>query len=387
MLVNSIKNSMAGFLVVVMFVTAFAIPAFSNADSVYGSEKKALYNTTPTVSLPANIYKDKGFNIVVYGDAMPQTGVADKSIAYVPVSFSIDEGTSSILNQQLNGATQTTISNIKLPKIGKHYTLRILYSTKQYNAATQTWNSYGSSNYNRELQVLGKVTASFNKNKGAFKKGSKKKKVVTTLNKYGKLPSLKKRSGYKFMGWYSAKTGGYKITKKSQVLIEKNTTFYAQWKYAIKFNANKGKVSKKSKSVTSGKKYGSLPTPKRSGYTFAGWYTKKKGGSKITKTSYVSKASKHTLYAHWEKKKANKPAPANSKYVTNAEYNKITKGMSYDEVCNIIGGDGNYIMLVNGNPLYHWYTDSTEDNFVSVNFTKLISGKLIVNSKNNTCGW
>ena len=45
--------------------------------------------------------------------------------------------------------------------------------------------------------------------------------------------------------------------------------------------------------------YGTLPTPTRTGYTFAGWYTAASGGTKVTNTTVVNTASNHTLYAHW----------------------------------------------------------------------------------------
>lgn len=71
-------------------------------------------------------------------------------------------------------------------------------------------------------------------------------------------------------------------------------------KYKITFNANGGKVGKKSKTVCKGVKYGMLPKPTKKGYTFAGWYTAKKGGKKILPNVKVSKNKKHTLYARWK---------------------------------------------------------------------------------------
>jgi uncharacterized repeat protein (TIGR02543 family) len=44
-----------------------------------------------------------------------------------------------------------------------------------------------------------------------------------------------------------------------------------------------------------------LPKPKRKGYKFSGWYTKKKGGAKI-KSSTKMPANNVTYYAHWKKK-------------------------------------------------------------------------------------
>ena len=47
-------------------------------------------------------------------------------------------------------------------------------------------------------------------------------------------------------------------------------------------------------------KIGKLPaTPKRSGHTFSGWYTKKTGGSKIGVNTKPTKAV--TYYAQWKK--------------------------------------------------------------------------------------
>ena len=54
--------------------------------------------------------------------------------------------------------------------------------------------------------------------------------------------------------------------------------------------------------VTYGKKYGTLPTLSKSGYTFNGWYTGANGtGTKITSGSTVSILDNHTLYAYWER--------------------------------------------------------------------------------------
>jgi uncharacterized repeat protein (TIGR02543 family) len=132
-----------------------------------------------------------------------------------------------------------------------------------------------------------------------------------------------KKAGYKFLGWYTAKNGGTKVTKSTVIKWDKDITLYAHWaanKYTLtlKPNAAKGKVAGKSKvtkSVTFDKKIGKLATPKRAGFKFKGWYTAKKGGKKITATSkYAFTREKEldivnkylvgkstTLYAHWQK--------------------------------------------------------------------------------------
>ncbi|MDR1013510.1 MAG: InlB B-repeat-containing protein [Coriobacteriales bacterium] len=111
------------------------------------------------------------------------------------------------------------------------------------------------------------------------------------------------RTGYDFLGWYTGKAKGTKVTARTAVT--RNVTCYAHWKaktYTVKLNANGGKVGKAT--ATSLKKsyntrLGKLSTPKRTGYTFLGWYTAKSGGTKVNSATRVTKAV--TLYAHWKR--------------------------------------------------------------------------------------
>lgn len=68
----------------------------------------------------------------------------------------------------------------------------------------------------------------------------------------------------------------------------------------IVFAPNGGRVSSGSKTVICGKTYGALPAPTRRGYTFAGWYTAKSGGSRIGSSSVVRTTRNQTLYARWK---------------------------------------------------------------------------------------
>ena len=71
----------------------------------------------------------------------------------------------------------------------------------------------------------------------------------------------------------------------------------------IIFDGNGGKIgSKKTVSITvkKGSKLKKLATtPKRKGYTFQGWFTKKKGGKEITKNTKPGKSL--TYFAQWKK--------------------------------------------------------------------------------------
>lgn len=87
--------------------------------------------------------------------------------------------------------------------------------------------------------------------------------------------------------------------------------------YKVTYNVNGGKALKPdSKTVTDGGKYGTLPSPKRAGYTFAGWYTAKTNGTKVTADTVVKLTGDTTLYAHW--KKVAKPAKVKKPTVKNS---------------------------------------------------------------------
>ena len=66
--------------------------------------------------------------------------------------------------------------------------------------------------------------------------------------------------------------------------------------YKIKITFTKNDTKK----VTYGSTYGSLPIPKRDGFTFAGWYTGENGtGTKINSSDTVNITNDTTLYAKW----------------------------------------------------------------------------------------
>ena len=74
----------------------------------------------------------------------------------------------------------------------------------------------------------------------------------------------------------------------------------------IVFAPNGGRVSSGSKIVICGKTYGTLPTPAKRGYTFAGWNTQLDGkGTFYEENAYVKNLTKKadevvTLYAQWK---------------------------------------------------------------------------------------
>lgn len=69
--------------------------------------------------------------------------------------------------------------------------------------------------------------------------------------------------------------------------------------FTVKYDSNGGTCDTSSEKVIYNSVYGKMPVPKRSGYTFDGWYTKKTGGNRIKQGDTVTETADHTLYAHW----------------------------------------------------------------------------------------
>ncbi|MCD8084605.1 MAG: InlB B-repeat-containing protein, partial [Clostridiales bacterium] len=124
----------------------------------------------------------------------------------------------------------------------------------------------------------------------------------------GTLPTTS-RTGYTFNGWYTAESGGTKLSA-SDTMPAANKTYYAQWTintFTVTLNPQSGTISSWSGGSQSGTNWvktydynttlGTLPTPTRSGYDFDGWYTAASGGTAYSSSTKVT--ADQTYYAHW----------------------------------------------------------------------------------------
>lgn len=127
--------------------------------------------------------------------------------------------------------------------------------------------------------------------------------------------ALPQRAGYTFLGWYTAPEGGEQVYNAQGVCVSGTywnsqnewigTTgleLYPHWSansYEVTLDANEGRCDVASVEVVFDAPYGALPTPERAGYSFAGWYTEKAGGTKVDENTTVTIAQDHTLYAQW----------------------------------------------------------------------------------------
>ena len=110
------------------------------------------------------------------------------------------------------------------------------------------------------------------------------------------------RSQFVFVGWFTEE--GVRVANGDILEADDDFTLFAQWLTGTlyTFDPRGGEVSIESISAAPGKKLGPLPSAKRSGYAFLGWYTKASGGTKVTSATVAPKTSgSKILYAHWKK--------------------------------------------------------------------------------------
>jgi len=117
----------------------------------------------------------------------------------------------------------------------------------------------------------------------------------------------------------------------------------------ITFNANGGKIGTEkivTINIQKGTKIKKFPaTPKRAGYDFKGWYTKKTGGKKIAVSTKPTKSM--TYFAQWIKRSSN----VNSKIVGSWVYNGYKSKRTSSGV-SLVGVIKTYYFRKNGSFLF-----------------------------------
>ena len=109
-------------------------------------------------------------------------------------------------------------------------------------------------------------------------------------------PANPTRTGYTFAGWYNEAAGTTAFDFSTP--ITGTRTLYAKWtanNYTLSFNTDGGS-SVSSKSVTYNSAIGTLATPTKSGYTFAGWTI---DGTAVTSSTVYRYTSNKTAVANW----------------------------------------------------------------------------------------
>jgi len=172
--------------------------------------------------------------------------------------------------------------------------------------------------------IANDYTITYNQNGG---NGASPLRLVVTYGDKYRLPVTNPtKEGYTFAGWYTATTSGTEITINTDMQNASHHEIYAHWtanSYTVTYDTNGGSgVNPASNTVTYGTKY-KLPVtnPTRAGYTFAGWFTSRDGGTKVTTNTTMSNASNHSIYAHWTPNTVT--LTLNNQSATNAGTNKV----------------------------------------------------------------
>lgn len=96
------------------------------------------------------------------------------------------------------------------------------------------------------------------------------------------------------------------------------------------FDSNGGKAEYNKQPVIPSDIYWNLPKATKNNYNFAGWYTSKIGGNKITENDIVTKDESYMLYAHWSKKSDTpKPTPKKSQTISAKSFTKYYGDKSF----------------------------------------------------------
>ena len=200
-------------------------------------------------------------------------------------------------------------------------------------------------------------TVTFDANRGAVTDSNKQVTKTTRKVKYNytdnnDVSSLNPvKTGYTFIGWYTEKEGGSQIYnekgkcnndetywKDNKWCAESDLTVYAHWKantYNLTFDANGGLVNTDETTAICTPTYDKpffsdveYLNPQKTGYTFAGWYTAKTGGTQI----YNNKGKCTNDGTYWKN--------GNWHYTGNATLYAQWKANTYKVIYNSNGGTG-----------------------------------------------
>ena len=288
-------------------------PSFSSGDYV-------LANTSVTFTAQAanTGYTWKGWysNNSGTGDALSSNQSYTRSITANTTIYAVYTANTYTVNLNQEEATEQGTSSVTatydaaMPKIDElpartGYTFDGYYTEKN-GGGTQYYKADGTSAKNWKIASNSTLyakwtpinyTIRYNTNGG----NSIANKTYTIETATFDLPTPTK-TGYTFDGWYTK--SDFTDTKVTQIV--KGTTgdkaFYAKWtpvNYTITYNTNDGSGTMTPTSYTIETATFDLPTPTKTGYTFAGWYTKSDfSDTKVTQIVKGTTGNK-TFYAKW----------------------------------------------------------------------------------------
>lgn len=214
------------------------------------------------------------------------------------VAYNAGGGTGSMGKQTLSYGTSYNLSANLFGKTGYSFSKWSGSNGKSYGNKASISNLTTTNNGTVTMTAQWSAksyTLSFHPNGGTCTTANKS---VTYDSTYGSLPTPT-RTGYTFLGWYTAASGGTQVNTGTKVTTASNHSIYAQWKinsYQVTYNVNGGdSISKNNATVVYNTNVDLNPTATKEGYIFIGWNTS--SSAKEGLASLVMGAGNITLYA------------------------------------------------------------------------------------------
>ena len=297
----------------------------NNTTTTPSWDNKWNQSTDITLSSTSNYlskFKDTGNSgSTTWGTAIKpaSTGSLSASSASVNISANVTLTPSLTSNQTINDIKSTTYSIS--PNSGASISNNTFTATKSGTytvTATITYNPDGYTSLTSEVSPTVTITVNpwtitWNPNGGSVTPTSSTYDGATAVS----LPTPT-RTGYNFDGWYTAASGGTKITEVGTTNKPTgNVTYYAHWTpktYTITLNANGGASNGSATATYNSNTVKNATYPTRTDYRCNGYYTAATSGTLVLYTNGTlaknvsgytdangnwTKNATATLYAQW----------------------------------------------------------------------------------------
>ena len=187
------------------------------------------------------------------------------------------------------------------------------------NNYTRTANYLGRSNWNGDADLEGSIRYIRMYNTALTPTQAQENAVTTyavtydehggsavqdgTFNQGGTLtyPANPTKSGYTFLGWFDAASGGTARTASDVAAANASVTLHAQWSantYNVTYDEHGGSTVLDI-SYVFGNSFAYPSTPTKTGHTFLGWFDAASGGLSLAVSTVYSRSANSALHAQW----------------------------------------------------------------------------------------
>lgn len=239
------KNLLLGVTYTAQYVDNSATATFSffgDGVSVPEQTVKVQKGKTPTINFNT-LLADQDLIIKeiipAFGEIVADTHFTVQCTKYIAPSFLVTYHTNGGTDIPSEEIKQGTILMTPITPIKTGYRFGGWYTDSEFKTAFSFVNAimpdHALDFYAKWIGNEYQVT--FDSNEGNLPEGTTNPLSVTYGSEYGTLP-VPVRTGFKFLGWYTERTGGTLIQGSDKVSIVGNDTLYAHWSEKQVFNPN-----------------------------------------------------------------------------------------------------------------------------------------------------